>query len=107
MQESDPLGLPSIEKFWSLYFPFDDFDPSSPWVDATRLFRHFFLLSENGQSLLAHVNLNETSQVVFDYTRFVSLLTPELHAFEEVLKANAEIMIACLGLALCSLRSSG
>ncbi|KAH9257592.1 hypothetical protein BASA81_004041 [Batrachochytrium salamandrivorans] len=101
----EELGLRSIQRSWVLYFPFDDFSPTSPWVDATRLFRRFFLQDEKGRLLLRNVELNRASEVVFDYVEFVASLSPELSAFEEVMKASAEIMISCLGLALCSLRT--
>lgn len=100
----DPHEAEAIERYWSVYFPFDDLSPTSPWMDATRLLRKFFLFHENGKCLLRNTNLNLVSQVTFDYSVFVQNLSPDLEAFEQVLRANGEVMVACLGLALCSLR---
>jgi DNA helicase MCM8 len=100
---SDDEATLLISRWWHLYFPFDPFDAKSVWMDATRLFRQFF---ETDLHLLTDVNLDHVVKVVFDYQRFCEQLPVSLHGFPEVLRGNAETTLACLGLALCSLRSS-
>jgi len=102
----DAESVEAIAKYWALYFPFDKFETASPWVDATRLFRRFFASDPRGKALVKDFDLNRTVQVTFDYASFVLNLSEDLRAFEEVLRDNASTTISCLGLALCSLRSS-
>tara|TARA_B110000971_G_C19914508_1_gene456163 strand:+ start:381 stop:1070 length:690 start_codon:yes stop_codon:yes gene_type:complete len=97
-----------LKRLWSLYFPFDDIKSgdSALWVMATQHFRSFFDPNQGGQGhcLISTTDLQVATEVVLDYQRLLILLTPELHGLSQVLKTNASTTLACLGLAICSLR---
>lgn len=73
-------------------------------VDATRLFRSFLASNEGARAVLNGVDVERVSRVVFDYEAFCTALPPSLAGFPQVLRDNAATTLACLGLALCSLR---
>jgi DNA helicase MCM8 len=99
----------ALTHYWNLYFPFDEFSSpvSEPWTLATNHLRRFFDGKQNGPGhcLIDTCDLEVASEVVLDYTRLLSLLTPGLEGLPVVLKNNALTTLACLGLAICSLRT--
>jgi DNA helicase MCM8 len=104
-----PEGEAALKHYWNLYFPFDEYNTpgTEEWALAVRWFRRFFDGSLNGPGhcLISALDLEVATEVVLDYTRLLSLLTEELAGLPDVMKTNALTALACLGLAICSLRS--
>lgn len=108
---NDNLVYLLIKDHWDLYFPFDDFSIDLPWFNAAKIFRAFLNGSQrdklgNGSDLLADVDIERATEVIFDYQQWCSSMDMEgeLAAFSTVLRDNASITLKCIGLALCSLR---
>ncbi|CAK9114454.1 DNA helicase MCM8 (Minichromosome maintenance 8) [Durusdinium trenchii] len=101
-------ALKAIESNWELYFPFNPFEPTLPWVRAVKMFRGFFERGGPGAKLLQGVDLEKATELVFDFVEFCKCVEEPhpLAKFEESLHSNAAITLQCLGLALCSLRAN-
>jgi len=97
-----------IRAHWDLFFPFDDFETAGQaWCRAVKLFRRFF--EEEGAALFEGVNLEQATQVVFDFNEFLDKVTTPGHSlakFGESLRNNARMTLNCLGLAICSMRTT-
>jgi hypothetical protein len=104
MFTADNEGDDALLHFWHLYFPFDEIDSpeANLWTQAAKQFRIFF--STTGHPLIETCDLQVDSEIVLDYKRMVTLLTPLLLGLPNVLKNNAVTTLACLSLAICSLR---